>query len=469
VQLSNPATYGGDFAWVGRHYKLQVRKDVVFSDVVFSGDGTLRRPGVSFGVDLRWRWDAAQDRLIIDFWQRGKLVGWRWDELKIKDNTKVVPDFEGVGHFEKYTFDFELLRAPAELLKNGNALSTARRSILNLEPVTRDGRTIPGWAAAIKQKRNISGMNGIGSLFTALPRQALLGVGSYGSVWLARDPKTGECFAVKNMEVASNDCVFSDVALNELDMAEKLSTQPHPCIVSLFATEYFDIGGSGMYMLIMEFCAGGDLQEELDSHVRVDQSYKPPVEALGWIGQIFLAVEHVHTKLNLLIRDLKPPNVVLSSRRCAKLTDFGHGRLAADSPGGEWSFVTPPGTPGYIAPELLSKQPCSYPVDIYSLGVLTWVVFSGGLRDGDGVVPPTAGSGHDFASYVSDWSLLQNALEHPETAKCLLPANTRQVVAAMIQEQPQDRPDCQVLRTFDFFREQCLPRALKSPCAAARS
>lgn len=47
---------------------------------------------------------------------------------------------------------------------------------------------------------------------------------------------------------------------------------------------------------------------------------------MQWIGQIFLALEHLHLKLQTLVRDLKPQNVVLTHGR-AKLTDFGHGRI----------------------------------------------------------------------------------------------------------------------------------------------
>jgi len=481
AQSLDPTIYGGDFVWVGKHYKLKVPKGpsplqwvngfakrfLVLHDIVLSEDGTFCRPGKkgiangphplanAQGIDLRWRWDAAQDRLVVDFWNKGKLIDWRWDDLRIKDNTKVVPDFAGVGHFGKFTYNYELIAAPADSQTSSSELNTERRLILNLEPVTRNGKTFPWLAEALKQQRENSGIDDLGSLFAVPPIEAQLGTGTYGSVWLARDRETGEYFAVKNMAIARSESNASMIAQNEVGLIEKLSTQPHPCIVHLFAVEYFEIRHSGMYMLIMEFCSGGDLQEALDSHVGVDQSYKPPEDALRWVGQVFSAIEHVHTKLNLLIRDLKPGCVGLSGSRCAKLTDFGYGRLVADSPGGQWSYVVPPGTPGYIAPELLSKEAYSYPVDIYSFGVLTWVVLSGGLKDAKSAVPPTAGFGFDFSSYGSDWSLLHSALENPETAKCLLPANATEVIAAMTSERPQERPDWQALRKFQFFCEQC--------------
>jgi len=482
-QPLDPMSYGGDFAWVGIHYKLEVSKGLsplqwlndftkrvlVLHDIVFSNDGTFCRPGEITplfpiqGVDLRWRWDAAQDRLIIVFWNRGTLQVWRWDELQIKDSTRAVPDFAGVGHVGKFSFRYELLRVPVDCPADSSELSTEGRLVLNLEPVAGNEETFPWWAAAVNQKRRNHGIHAMGSLFAQPPIEARLGGGSYGFVWRARHRESRQYFAVKNITVAWNEPVARAVAQNEIEILEKLRMQPHPCVVGVFAVEYFEIQRAGLYMLIMEFCSGGDLQEALDSHVGIDQSYKPPQEALRWIGQIFLATEHVHTKLNLLIRDLKPGNVVLRSGRGAKLTDFGYGRimaesLTADLPGGHWSFQVPPGTRGYIAPELLSKRAFSYPVDIYSFGVLIWVLLSGGLRDHDRPAPPTIGFGHDFASFTTDWGLLQKALEHPETAKSLLPANASETVAAMTREQPQDRPDFHALRTSTFFCEHCLPQ-----------
>jgi len=477
-----PMIYGGDFAWVGKLYKLRIppspsplqwlngvtKRLLHLEDIVFWTDGTFRRPGNNTpifpiqGIDLRWRWDAALDRLVIDFWHKEKLQAWRWDELQITDKAKKVPDFTGVGHVGKFTFKYELLGVTVGWSPDLIQRSTECRLILNLEAVTKDGRTFPWWFKAAKKIRKKSGIDAMGSFFATPPMQAQLGAGSYGAVWLARHRKTQQLFAVKNMAVPRRVSVASAIAQNELEMAEKLNMEPHPCIVGLFAVEYFEIQHSALYMLIMEFCSGGDLQEALNKQVGVDMmSYKPPQEALRWIGQIFLGVEHIHTKLSLLVRDLKPGNVVISDSRGAKLTDFGCGRVMADPPGGEWTFETPPGTPGFIAPEVLAQQPYSYPADVYSLGVLTWVTLSGGLKGLGKPLPPTAGWGQDFRSYSSDWKLLHDAMRRPGSAKALLPASAGDFIAAVTHERPEHRPDCQELRTYKFFFEQCLPEAFR--------
>merc|ERR1712176_769536 len=97
---------------------------------------------------------------------------------------------------------------------------------------------------------------------------------------------------------------------------------------------------------------------------------------------MFLALEHLHlTQPCMLVRDVKPANVVLTeNQRIAKLTDFGMSRQG-DYSNGTFSFsnTLPPGTPDYVAPEVVAGQPYNYSADLYSFGVLVWVLLTGGL------------------------------------------------------------------------------------------
>merc|ERR1712070_450301 len=95
------------------------------------------------------------------------------------------------------------------------------------------------------------------------------------------------------------------IAVNEFEIVEKIVMHPHPFIVSIFSVESFTITRAELFMLVMEYCPGGDLQEALDDGMdAAGFKYTPPEEALLWIGQVFLAVEHIHTKLGALVRDL---------------------------------------------------------------------------------------------------------------------------------------------------------------------
>lgn len=435
-------------------------------------DGTFFRPADGSpifpkrGIDLRWRYDKTKESIIVNFWEKNKPLNWRWDELKPKAEMtfpSTVPDFHAVGHVGKLTFTYELLSAAgvSAITMDSSPLEKLQTLLLNLAPVSIEGREFDYWGKGFEQEHCRSGYDGLGRVFAAPPVGATIGEGTFGVVWLAKNRKTGYLYAVKNMvSKLWNDDACSTIAHNEFDVVDKLVMQPHPCIVTFFALESFTIAQGELYMLVMEFCPGGDLQDALDKCVSAcGKEYKPPPEALPWIGQIFLAMEHIHTKLNLLIRDLKPQNVLLDRRRCVKLADFGCGRLVAESSGGDWTFCFPPGSPGYVAPEVLAQESYSYPVDIYSFGVVVWVILSGGCRMRRSPAPPTYGSGNGgFSQCSTDWQLLEEYFKNPNDARYPVDALAMEVLSTMVQVDSCARPDCEAIRSSAFFHDSILPR-----------
>jgi len=166
---------------------------------------------------------------------------------------------------------------------------------------------------------------------------------------------------------------------------------------------------SGLYTLVMEFCPSNLFQQVLEAKhramIRGSYVYQPPAQTLDWLGQIFLGLEHMHNRLEILFRDLKPDNVVIDSDLCAKLADFGSGRFGAST--GAFSFGHPAGTVGYCAPEVLSGQSHDKEADLYSFGVVTWLLFTGGMYN---TGPPIA-QRQQFEEHLNDWFLLQTCLE----------------------------------------------------------
>jgi serine/threonine protein kinase len=325
-----------------------------------------------------------------------------------------------------------------------------------LEPATVEGRTFASWSDSLALQLGRHGVDGLGFALAQPPDEAVIGIGSYGKVWLARNRETGERYALKNIVVRRNSQHVKAIAKNEFQVAEKIMTQTHPNIIDFHWLETFKISTGNLFILAMEFCPCGDLQAVVDQCVDDSGIYTPPAETFLWFGQIFLAVEHLHRKLNLLLRDLKLGNVILSTRQCAKVTDFGFCRVEASSPGGDWTFRLPPCSPGYAAPELLYKHSYSYPADIYSLGVLAWVMLSGGLRNGSHPAPPSKGAGSDFSSYKEDWKLLQAALKFPAHCRRPLTCNVVELITSMTRLSDVDRPDVSELRQKPFFRRDVL-------------
>jgi len=128
------ASYGGNFAWVDMPYKMKIdsgiaplqwlnaltKRLLALEDMVFAADGTFHRPGESNpmfpcgGIDLRWRWDDIQCRVIINFWNDGKFQDFRWDELQPAKELRfpsIAPDFLGIGHVGRFSFTYQLVSA----------------------------------------------------------------------------------------------------------------------------------------------------------------------------------------------------------------------------------------------------------------------------------------------------------------------------------------------------------------------
>ncbi|XP_037075459.1 death-associated protein kinase related-like [Pollicipes pollicipes] len=122
--------------------------------------------------------------------------------------------------------------------------------------------------------------------------------------------------------------------------------------------------------LVLEMVPGGELQRLVD----VDETIAEP-EARRMLRQVLEAVVFLHDR-NIAHLDLKPQNILLTGPfpGCdVKLCDFGISRLI--EPGVEVREVL--GTPDYVAPEVLQYEPISLLTDMWSIGVLAYVLLSG--------------------------------------------------------------------------------------------
>jgi len=174
--------------------------------------------------------------------------------------------------------------------------------------------------------------------------------------------------------------------------------------------------------LVMEYCPGGDLNSWIIARREQAGIYIPPERSMVWLGQIFLALEHLHsTPPGMLVRDVKPANIVLTEGGAiAKLTDFGMSCRGISSTG-EFTLgpKSPPGTPHFVAPEVLTGCGYNYSADLYSLGVLSWVLLTGGLLSCQGTPRPPVGifkTNHAepcFKGLLNNWKMLKACVESP--------------------------------------------------------
>jgi len=321
----------------------------------------------------------------------------------------------------------------------------------DLEPIDRSGQPVRWWLECLLANPASAGRQMIN-----MPEESHLGEGSYGLVWRARDRNTGQWYAVKNIRTRRGT---TSVAMRECEVADHIRLRPHPCLVRLVLVHNFT--DAGLYVLVMEFCPGGDILGRIKAARAKSRlgAYTPPRQALRWIGQVFLGLEHMHLRMFTLLRDLKPENVVLTEDGCAKLTDFGFGRFGVESPGC-WSFGIPSGSPGYVSPEILRQEEYDDRADLYSLGVLTWVLFTGGLRNHTEPQPPMGRMKHgaDFQAHYQDCALLARCIASPDRHNArALGQDARDFVVRLIDRHPGTRMRHSQIRAHEFLQPLQLP------------
>ena len=200
-------------------------------------------------------------------------------------------------------------------------------------------------------------------LHNAFSIGSMLGSGAFGTVWIAQSRATSERVAIKIVERQRQ--LHEDFSLEPAE-AEILKTVDHPSIVKLM--DY--VSSELCVYLIMELVLGGQLQGRLRQQGAYDEH-----EAKLMLRQVFGAVHHLHDR-NIIHRDIKPENILFveeDDHITVKLSDFG---LSTQKEG---RLTTRCGTPSYCAPELLSGAGYGKSVDVWSLGVLTYVVLCGVL------------------------------------------------------------------------------------------
>ncbi|HUD26508.1 MAG TPA: protein kinase [Burkholderiaceae bacterium] len=191
-----------------------------------------------------------------------------------------------------------------------------------------------------------------------------LGQGSQGTVYLAADTRLGRQVALKTVLPAFEARLGRQGMATLLQEARMVSALSHPNIVPLY-----DAGeDGGISYLVFEFVQGRSLADLIRERGKLD---------IGQAAQIALAlaqaVAYAHER-NVLHRDIKPGNVMITQDGVARLMDFGIASHVAIGDPASRSLV---GTPSYMAPEYVTEgiyQPSS---DVFALGVVLYQMLTG--------------------------------------------------------------------------------------------
>lgn len=209
-----------------------------------------------------------------------------------------------------------------------------------------------------------------GDVFAGYTIRRLLGSGGMGEVYLAQHPRLPRHDALKIMPAAlTGDAQYRDRFNREADIAASLW---HPHIVGLHDRGEYE----GRLWIAMDYVDGTDAAR----HVRERHPGGMPLqEAAEIVTAIAEALDHAHER-NLLHRDVKPANILLTgpeaARRRILLADFGVARRIDDISGITATNMAV-GSMAYSAPEQLLGQPLDGRADQYSLAASAFQLLAG--------------------------------------------------------------------------------------------
>jgi len=208
-----------------------------------------------------------------------------------------------------------------------------------------------------------------GRLFGPYRVLRLLGRGGMGSVWLAEriDGLFERQVALKIMHHALVDTREQDRFARERQIVGALR---HPQIAQLLDA---GVSADGQPYLALELVEGTTITAHADAH------RLPVRRRIELMVQVLSAVEYAHNSL-VIHRDLKPSNILVTPSHEIRLLDFGIAKLMSDGIARETELTAAVGralTPDFASPEQLSGQPLTTASDVYSLGVLLYLLLSG--------------------------------------------------------------------------------------------
>lgn len=188
-----------------------------------------------------------------------------------------------------------------------------------------------------------------------------IGKGAYGVVKKCIHKENGTIFAAKIIKTANHKIRKS--VMREIEVMRALGQ--HSKLVELWDAYQtpFEI------VMVLEFVPGGELFERI-----VAEEYLMEDDAVDYVKQILEALQFMHER-NFVHLDLKPENILCVSMDSndIKLVDFGLARDLDSEQETKSSF----GTPDFVAPEVIRMKPVSPASDLWSLGVVTYVLLSG--------------------------------------------------------------------------------------------
>jgi hypothetical protein len=238
---------------------------------------------------------------------------------------------------------------------------------------------------------------------------AVIGEGAFGRVYEGRDRRLERPVAVKVIKPwwAEDPDWVTDFE-RETRLLARISD---PGIVQIY-----DVGHApGGRYYVSELVSGENLAQ------RLRRGPIAPWQAAGIAAQLCRALAGAHSQ-RIVHRDVKPPNILLSSSGQVKVGDFGVAGLAEGSSGAGSQTIV--GTPAYMAPEQSRGRPVSPATDVYSAGIVLYEMVAGTL-------PFTAASAVELA--------ICHLQDPPPPVPVSVPEPLRRIIARALAKEPAER------------------------------
>jgi len=189
----------------------------------------------------------------------------------------------------------------------------------------------------------------------------VLGTGAFATVKRAVKKSDKSEYAIKMIDKSKLKKEELEVIHDEVDIMKRVH---HPNCVQMF--DLFDT--KKKLCMVLELLRGGELFDRIVKKRHFSES-----QAASVMQSVIMAIQYLH-KVGVVHRDLKPENLLYATKdedSPLKVTDFGLAKFT------QVKMATACGTPGYVAPEILSGRPYGPEVDLWSSGVILYILLCG--------------------------------------------------------------------------------------------
>jgi len=263
----------------------------------------------------------------------------------------------------------------------------------------------------------------------------MIGSGAFSQVFYATSKADNKPYAIKAISKSRIEPEELKNLRREIDILRKLS---HPHIIQLI--QVFETPAN--LSLVLEYVEGGELFDAIVARERFSEW-----DAVIVIKQVLEAIQYCHQN-GVAHRDLKPDNLLLANSTSQdffiKLADFG---LAKDFAASKLNTFC--GSPDYVAPEILEHKPYGTSVDIWSIGVITYVLLCG--------YPPFYGE----SQFQQFKMIVKGQYEFPPNEWNTVSDEAKNFIARILVVNPQERATSEECLE-DPFITNFSPKAISS-------